>query len=58
MINNKSDEELRKMLRKMSPRSKLFKLIKEEMTKRGHWRQKPRGLPFTGKDDPRGYKLK
>lgn len=43
MIENKSDEELRKMLRKMSPRSKLFALIKEEMTKRGHWKALPRG---------------
>jgi hypothetical protein len=43
MLNKMTDEELRKMLRKMSPRSKLFKLIKEEMTKRGHWKALPRG---------------
>lgn len=44
-FNKMTYEELRKMLRKMSPRSKLFKLIKEEMTERGHFKAKPRGLP-------------
>lgn len=43
MLNKMTDEELRKMLRKMSPRSKLFALIKEEMAKRGHWKALPRG---------------
>lgn len=43
MLNKMTDEELRKMLRKMSPRSKLFKLIKEEMKLRNHWKALPRG---------------
>lgn len=36
----------------MSERGLLFKAIKEEMIKRGHWKNKARGLPnalhFTG----------
>ncbi len=38
----KNWEEFEAGLTKMSPRSKLFQLVRAEIKKRGHWRQKPR----------------
>ena len=43
-----NQEQLRREIQAMSPSSKLFKLIKEELTKLGHWKQKPRGNPKAG----------
>lgn len=42
-LDSKTTEELRKMLRDMSPRSTLFKIVKDEMKRRGHFKQLPRG---------------
>lgn len=41
--NIKDWEEFRKALATMQPRSKLFKTIKKELDKRGHWKNAPRG---------------
>ena len=35
--------ELEQKLSKMKPRQRLFELVKQEMVKRGHWKQLPRG---------------
>jgi hypothetical protein len=40
--------KLEKALADMNTRSKLFGLIKKEMQKRGHWKNKPRGKPTIG----------
>ena len=41
-------EQLRKEIQTMSVRSRLFKLLREELGKLGHWKQKPRGNPKAG----------
>ena len=38
-------EQLAKEIRAMSVRSKLYKLLVEELGKQGHWKQLPRGKP-------------
>lgn len=38
-------KELESTLKDMKPWSPQFKLIKAEMIKRGHWKNKPRGKP-------------
>lgn len=45
-------EELRKEIRAMTPRKKLFMVLKEELTKLEHWRNHLRGNPKAG------YKVK
>ena len=43
------DEEwLRDEIRRMSVRSKLYRLLKEELTARGNWKNRPRGNPQKG----------
>lgn len=48
-------ERLRREIREMSPRSLLYRLLKEELTALGYWRNRPRGKPdavwFAGKDE-------
>ena len=39
-------EQLRLEIRKMSSSSKLYKIIKEELIKQDHWKQKARGNPM------------
>lgn len=41
-------EQLRLEIRKMTPPSKLFKLLREELIKLDHWKQKARGNPVKG----------
>jgi hypothetical protein len=41
-------KELQKAMAKMGPRSVLYNSIKKEIQRRGHWKAKPRGRPFTG----------
>jgi len=41
-------DDFKHALSTMNPRSKLFKIIKDEMVKRGNWRPAPRG-PFKNK---------
>lgn len=38
---------LEHMLKNMTTSSKLYQLIKAEMVRRGHWKNKPRGKAFT-----------
>ena len=35
-------DELEQKLAKMKPRQRLYELVKQEMVKRGHWKQLPR----------------
>jgi hypothetical protein len=44
--------ELELELSKMSSRSKLFAIVKTEMVKRGHWKNKSRGKAFYKGFDP------
>ena len=41
-------EELRLAIRTMTPRTKLYKVLKEELTRLGHWKPLPRGNPSKG----------
>ena len=49
-------EDLRKDIKRMTRRTKLFKALKEELTLKGYWKNKARGKPnpnisrFTGTD--------
>lgn len=46
---------LEQMLRRMTPRHRLYRLVKAEMVRRGNWKNKPRGEAFkAGHDDRRG----
>lgn len=45
--------ELEKALKEMQPRQRLFELVKAEMKRRGHWKNKPRGNPMQKGSDPR-----
>jgi hypothetical protein len=47
---------IEKALEEMKPRSKLFGLIKAEMKRRGHWKNKPRGRQFGNGHDARRKK--
>ncbi|HUC78969.1 MAG TPA: hypothetical protein VMQ58_01885 [Candidatus Saccharimonadales bacterium] len=40
--------QLRIEIQEMSPQSKLFQLLKEEISKIGYWHKKPRGNPKKG----------
>jgi len=37
-------ELLRQYIRKMKPGSKVYKVLKEELKAKGHWRNKKRGI--------------
>lgn len=50
MINFK---ELEIALKKMKPRSKLYELVRREVTGRGHWKALPRGRGFSMGEDSR-----
>lgn len=36
-------EQLRKEIRALTRRDALYRVLKEELSKLGHWKQKPRG---------------
>ena len=38
-------EQLQKEVRSMSPRSKLYKILRNELSRIGHWKQLKRGKP-------------
>jgi len=40
-------------LRSMKPGDWLYRTVKDEMTRRGHWKNKPRGKVFEKGVDPR-----
>jgi hypothetical protein len=42
--------ELEEELRQMKPHSPIYKLVKAELQRRGHWKNKPRGKSFTKSD--------
>jgi hypothetical protein len=48
-----NEDRLRREIRKMSTRSRLFRVLKQELEALGYWRNKPRGKPefnnFKGK---------
>jgi hypothetical protein len=41
-------EELRESMKVMSRQTQLFKVLKEGLSERGYWRNKPRGNPKKG----------
>ena len=43
-------ETLRMELHKCSVRSKIWKVVKDEVSRRGHWKMKPRGNPVKAKE--------
>ncbi len=45
-------EELKEEIRKLKPRTKLFRILKKELSILGYWKNKPRGNPR------RGYEVK
>jgi hypothetical protein len=49
-------EQLRIEIRTMSRYSKLFKLLREELTKLDHWKQQGRGDPIKAFHSRRTYK--
>jgi len=40
--------ELKYEILKMTPRQNIYRVLKEELTKLGHWRNHPRGNPKAG----------
>lgn len=51
-------EELAQSIRKMERHQKFYKVLKEELSKLGHWREKPRGSGFKKGIDARRVVLK
>jgi hypothetical protein len=45
-------EQLRKEIRELNSRKSLYRVLKEELSKIGYWKQKPRGNPS------KGYKMR
>jgi len=45
--------ELQRALQLMQPRQKLYEIVKAEMKRRGHWKNKPRGNPMQRGHDAR-----
>jgi len=41
-------EELRQAIRTMTPRQQLYKVLREELSALGYWKNKPRGNPAKG----------
>ena len=46
LLNREALEQLRPLLRTMTPRTGLYKVLREELTRLGHWKGLPRGRPF------------
>jgi hypothetical protein len=40
---NFDEQELRRLLRNMTPRSQLYRVVKQELKAMGRWKQLPRG---------------
>jgi len=38
--------QLREELKHITPRQELYKLLKDELSKQGHWKAQGRGKPF------------
>ena len=41
-------EELRQQIRIMTRKHELYRVLKEELSARGHWKAQPRGNPAAG----------
>ena len=41
-------EQLRKEISELNRHKVLYRLLRDELTKIGHWKQKPRGNPMAG----------
>jgi len=52
-MSNLSLDLIERALRAMTPRSRLYAIVKAEMIRRGRWKAKPRGKGFAPNDDPR-----
>lgn len=50
-------DELRAALAVMKPQSKLYEIVKDELTKRSRWKAAPRGVTMKKGEDPRRHKL-
>lgn len=46
-------EELKKQIRSMTYRTKIYKVLKDELSAQGHWKNKPRGKHDKGKLNPK-----
>jgi hypothetical protein len=44
-------KELEDLLTDMKPRTKVYNMVKREMIKRGRWKNKPRGKPYTAREE-------
>lgn len=42
------DEFIRAEVRQMTPRSRIYRILKEELSVLGYWRNRPRGNPKKG----------
>jgi protein associated with RNAse G/E len=40
--------ELEQKLKEMQPRQRLYEMVKKEVTRRGHWKNSPRGKVTPG----------
>ena len=40
-------DQLRREIRQLDRHQPLYKLLKEELDRLGHWKQQPRGKPFS-----------
>jgi protein associated with RNAse G/E len=42
-------DELARLIRAMTYKTKIYKVLRDELSKQGHWRNKPRGKYEKGK---------
>lgn len=55
-VKRQEYDELRDEIRRMGPRSPLYRLLKQELSARGWWKRRGRGRPFKGKVSVKGDK--
>jgi hypothetical protein len=48
MMTKEEIERLRLKIQNMTPQQGLFKMLKEELSAKGYWRNLPRGNPLKG----------
>ena len=41
-------DELRVRIRAMTPQTRIYRVLRDELMERGYWRRKPRGNPKKG----------
>lgn len=47
-LNDIPDQELREAIQGVKPRTRLYRILKEELAKLGYWKNQPRGNPRKG----------